>query len=90
MNEVETVAYIRQQKISEIQACSNHLKSAPQSDRPNSATLTEVQKVTVSAHENLNAVDVEVAEISRVDCPCVLLGADRCHRDNRQAPDASQ
>jgi hypothetical protein len=90
MNPVETAAYLRQQKISEIQACSNHLKATPQSDRPKSATLTEIQKVTVTAHENLNAAGVEASEISRVDCPCMLLGTDQCHRDDRQDPDASQ
>jgi hypothetical protein len=90
MTPVETAAYIQQQKISEIQACSNHLKAAPQSDRPDDATLTEIQTATMTAHENLNAAGIKVSEISRVECPCVLLGADRCHRGDRQDPDASQ
>jgi hypothetical protein len=90
MNAVETAAYLRQQKISEIQACSNHLKATPQSDRPESATLTEVQTATVTAHENLNATDIKVAEISRVECPCMLLDADRCHRDDSQDLGPSQ
>jgi hypothetical protein len=82
MNAVETAAYLRQKKISKIQACSNYLKATAQSNRPGGATLTEIQTATMTAHENLNAADLKVSEISRVECPCVLLGADRCQRNN--------
>jgi hypothetical protein len=90
MNAVETAVHIRLKKISAIQACSNHLRSESQTDRPGGATLPEVQDATVTAHENLNAVGTEVSELSRVDCPCVLLGAGQCHREDKQDPDASQ
>jgi hypothetical protein len=89
MNPVETAIHSRVKKMSANQACLNHLKAKSQSARPESATLTEVQKAAVAAHENLNAAKNEISAIARVNCPCVLLGADECFRTRERPSDGS-
>jgi hypothetical protein len=82
MNDIQTTLYIRNRKISQIQACSNHLKNAPKSSRPNGADMKQVRSATMKSHESLNEAGDEATKLSRVNCPCVLLGADECQRDN--------
>jgi hypothetical protein len=87
---LETALYIHQQKISEIQACSNYLKSVEKSSRPQEADIDQVRDATVRSHKSLQEAENEADKISHIDCPCILLGADRCSRSNRRGPDSSQ
>jgi hypothetical protein len=77
----ETAQYMRSQHLTRIRACSSFLKTLDKGARPTDASLDEVRQATVTACEQLAATDNNVESLSQTDCPCVLLGADRCLRE---------
>jgi hypothetical protein len=77
----ETARYIRNMRQIEYQACSSHLLSLDILNRPGEATNDEVRQATVQSLEELVQTVDKLDVITQVSCPCVVLGAENCIRE---------
>jgi len=80
-NRVETLLECKIRQQSKIEACGNHLKQAPKADRPSDAGMDAVRSAVMQCHESLIDCEETISHTNRVECPCVVLGADECRRE---------
>lgn len=80
MDKGETIAYLRSRKMTEIEACNQHLQAGDTADRPGGVGIDAVRSAAVESYETLQATDQDTRAIGAVECPCKVLGADDCMR----------